>query len=174
MAILHEIFRNNVLFTHIKAFSQVHYYYSGKRNSIMPLCGVWWHLSPHFYVSHLEVFISASLRGSPFTVILKYSSWRSILTRQWNPNFSIPLLDNKPRGFKGFQGLWFLFLSTPRFYPVAFSDWNSMTIRIHSLHCQLKHRILSPWGFAFVCLQSTIHKAICFREIFDWWWSRWG
>lgn len=32
MAILHEIFRNYVLFTHVKAFCQMHYYYSGKRN----------------------------------------------------------------------------------------------------------------------------------------------
>lgn len=70
MAILHEIFRNYVLFTHVKAFVKCIIIILGKE-TIMPLCDTRWRLSSHFNVSHLEVLTSASLMGAPFTVIVK-------------------------------------------------------------------------------------------------------
>lgn len=73
----------------------------------MPLCDTWWHLSSHFYVSHLEVLTLACLMGSPFLVIVRGGGWSLAPPRGRTliPSFSIPHLTQA----KEFQGLLLLF-----------------------------------------------------------------
>lgn len=167
MAILHEIFRNYVLFTHVKAFCQMHYYYSGKRNYY----AIMWHAMA-FKLSFQHQSPGSPHLSQPYGGTFYCNSemrWLELHPHRRKELHSWSLHLPPPMG-QGISRALFLLLSflLPCFISVSFSIspvapvlWLFISFPFHPTVFQPKIQNTNPSGLLCFSFTAPFVKATC-------------